>query len=73
MESSLTFPISYWMWQCFVLQYSSGLVHGVSSQIQKIAGTMEPSDVDGSGITDDQTLKVALIAANRCTHEILEA
>lgn len=51
------------------------LVHGVSSQIQKIADTMEgfkPSDVDGSGITDDQTLKVALIAANRCTHEILE-
>lgn len=31
-----------------------------------------PSDLDGSGITDEQTLKVALMAANRCTHEILE-
>ncbi|MBP5759793.1 MAG: amino-acid N-acetyltransferase, partial [Verrucomicrobia bacterium] len=51
------------------------LVHGISSQVKKITDTMEgftPSDLDGTGITDDQTLKVALIAANRCTHEILE-
>ncbi len=51
------------------------LVHGVSAQIQKIADTMDgfkPSDLDGNRVTDDQTLKVALIAANRCTHKILE-
>src|SRR6202035_3116525 len=30
------------------------------------------SDLDGSGITDAETLKLALTAANRLTHEILE-
>jgi amino-acid N-acetyltransferase len=31
-----------------------------------------PSDVDGTGITDRATLDVAVTAANRVTHEILE-
>src|SRR5207253_7238692 len=31
-----------------------------------------PSDLDGSGVTDAETLKLALTAANRLTHEILE-
>ena len=37
-----------------------------------VDGGFHPSDIDGTGVTDLATLKVALIAANRCTHEILE-
>jgi amino-acid N-acetyltransferase len=50
------------------------LVHGASAQIRALAEekNMTPSDVDGSGITDAATLKLALTAANRLTHEILE-
>src|SRR5438093_2431845 len=33
---------------------------------------VKPSDLDGAGITDAATLQVALTAANRLTHEILE-
>jgi amino-acid N-acetyltransferase len=50
------------------------LVHGAAAQIkglgeeQKIAA----SNLDGTGITDAATLKLALTAANRLTHEILE-
>jgi amino-acid N-acetyltransferase len=50
------------------------LVHGASAQIKELgAGEgVIPSDLDGSGITDEPTLKLALTAANRLTHEILE-
>jgi amino-acid N-acetyltransferase len=50
------------------------LVHGASAQIKALASeqAMTASDLDGSGITDDATLKLALTAANRLTHEILE-
>lgn len=50
------------------------LVHGASAQIRALAGEqrVEPSDLDGSGITDETTLKLALTASNRLTHEILE-
>jgi amino-acid N-acetyltransferase len=50
------------------------LVHGASAQIKALADTenMKPSNLDGSGITDAETLKLALTAANRLTHEILE-
>ena len=50
------------------------LVHGASAQIRALADekNMTPSDLDGSGITDSATLKLALTAANRLTHEILE-
>jgi amino-acid N-acetyltransferase len=50
------------------------LVHGASAQIQALADEQKitPSDLDGSGITDAATLKLALNAANRLTHEILE-
>jgi len=50
------------------------LVHGASAQIKSLGGEqrVKPSDLDGSGITDDATLKLALTAANRLTHEILE-
>lgn len=50
------------------------LVHGASAQIQSLAREqrVNPSDLDGDGITDAATLKLALTAANRLTHEILE-
>ena len=50
------------------------IVHGASAQIQALAAEqgVKPSDIQGSGITDAETLKLALTAANRLTHEILE-
>src|SRR5437660_9122231 len=50
------------------------LVHGASAQIKALAGErkVKPSDLDGAGITDADTLQIALTAANRLTHEILE-
>lgn len=50
------------------------LVHGASAQIKALAGEQKitPSNLDGSGVTDDATLKLALTGANRLTHEILE-
>ena len=50
------------------------LVHGASAQIKALAGeqNVQPSNLDGSGITDAPTLQLALTAANRLTHEILE-
>ena len=50
------------------------IVHGAAAQIKSLAEEQKtkPSDLDGSGITDAQTLKLALTAANRLTHEILE-
>src|SRR5204862_7441476 len=50
------------------------LVHGASAQI-KAAGekqNVKPSNLDGTGVTDADTLQLALDAANRLTHEILE-
>jgi amino-acid N-acetyltransferase len=50
------------------------LVHGASDQIKALAEQRgaEPSDLEGSGVTDAATLQLALTAANRLTHEILE-
>jgi amino-acid N-acetyltransferase len=50
------------------------LVHGASAQIKALAEEQKtvPSDLEGSGITDAGTLQLALTAANRLTHEILE-
>ncbi len=50
------------------------LVHGASAQIKLLAEKqgLTPSNADGSGITDAATLQVAMDAANRLTHEILE-
>ncbi|MGC9941852.1 MAG: amino-acid N-acetyltransferase [Verrucomicrobiota bacterium] len=50
------------------------LVHGASAQIKSLAdeSNVKVSDLDGAGITDAATLKIALTAANRLTHEILE-
>lgn len=50
------------------------LVHGAAFQVQRYAKLVNvpPSNVDGTGITDRDTLQVAITAANRVTHEILE-
>jgi len=50
------------------------LVHGAAAQIKLLADEQKvsASNLDGSGITDEGTLKLALTAANRLTHEILE-
>ncbi|MCX8108381.1 MAG: amino-acid N-acetyltransferase [Verrucomicrobiae bacterium] len=50
------------------------IVHGASAQIRALAESqgVQPSDLDGSGITDAQTLNLAITAASRITQEILE-
>ena len=50
------------------------LVHGASSQIRTLAEKqgVKVSNADGTGITDAATLQIAMDAANRLTHEILE-
>lgn len=50
------------------------LVHGAAHQIKRYAEQLKivPSDIDGTGVTDAQTLNIAISAANRVTHEILE-
>lgn len=50
------------------------IVHGAAAQIGLLAQErgVRASDLGGSGVTDAETLKLALTAANRLTHEILE-
>jgi len=50
------------------------LVHGAAAQIQALAEQKEaePSDLEGSGVTDAGTLQLALTASSRLTHEVLE-
>jgi len=50
------------------------LAHGASEQIAVLgqARGIVPSNLDGVGVTDAPTLDLALSAANRLTHEILE-
>src|SRR5438105_3233465 len=50
------------------------LVHGAGAQIRALADekVAQPSDLEGSGVTDADTLQLALTAANRLTHEVLE-
>lgn len=50
------------------------LVHGAGYQIRRLAEQtgQTPSNLDGTGITDAGTLELALTAANRVTHEVLE-
>jgi amino-acid N-acetyltransferase len=56
------------------LSIEVALVHGAGHQIKRLAEQtgQEPSNIDGTGITDFPTLQLALSAANRVTHEILE-
>jgi amino-acid N-acetyltransferase len=50
------------------------LVHGAGHQLKELSeqAGVHVSDTDGTGITDEETLQVALTAANRITHEVLE-
>ncbi len=50
------------------------LIHGAGHQIAKLAAATgkTPSNIDGTGVTDAATLDLALTAANRVSHEVLE-
>ena len=50
------------------------LVHGAAEQIKANAETqgVQASNLDGTGMTDAATLQLAIEAANRLTHEILQ-
>ena len=56
------------------LRIGVALVHGAGHQIRRLAAQtgQTPSNTDGTGVTDPATLQLALTAANRVTHEILE-
>ena len=56
------------------LSIQVALVHGAAHQVKRYADLVHvtPSDLDGTGITNRETLNVAISAANRVTHEILE-
>src|SRR5437016_2063141 len=56
------------------LRIGVALVHGAGHQIRQLAVQtgQTPSNIDGTGVTDATTLQLALTAANRVTHEILE-
>jgi amino-acid N-acetyltransferase len=49
------------------------VVHGAAEQISALAERqhIQASNLDGTGVTDAQTLQLAIEAANRITHEIL--
>ena len=50
------------------------LLHGAAERIRALADERQvlASDLEGAGVTDAATLDLALTAANRLTHEILE-
>lgn len=56
------------------LRIHVALVHGAGHQIRRLAEQtgQQPSNIDGTGVTDPATLQLALTAANRVTHEFLE-
>lgn len=50
------------------------LVHGISLHMRQLSEAMKEScsDLDGMGITDAETLRLAILASSRVSHEILE-
>jgi len=56
------------------LRVEVALVHGAGHQIRRLAEEtgQTATNLDGTGVTDLATLQLALNAANRVTHEILE-
>lgn len=50
------------------------IIHGAAQQIKQYADQLKiiPSDVDGTGITNVETLRVAVTAATRVSHTLLE-
>ncbi|MGL4552578.1 MAG: amino-acid N-acetyltransferase [Gemmataceae bacterium] len=56
------------------LSIKVALVHGAAHQVHRLAGMMNvsPSNLDGSGVTDAATLRLALLASSRVSWELLE-
>jgi amino-acid N-acetyltransferase len=56
------------------LRIGVALVHGAAHQIRRLAEQtgQTPSNLDGSGVTDAVTLQLALTAAYRVSHDLLE-
>src|SRR5436190_4735713 len=56
------------------LRIGVALVHGAGHQVRRLAEQtgQVPSNIDGTGVTDAGTLQLALTAANRVSHRILE-
>src|SRR5205823_4326985 len=56
------------------LRIHVALVHGAAHQIRRLAEMtgQTPSNLDGTGITDAVTLQLAVTAAYRVSHELLE-
>src|SRR5262245_47090776 len=56
------------------LRIGVALVHGAGHQIRRLAqqSGQTPSNTDGTGVTDAATLQLALTAANRVAHAVLE-
>ena len=50
------------------------LVHGAAHQITKLSQLTgeNPTNLDGSGLTDDATLQLALFASTRVSYELVE-
>lgn len=50
------------------------LVHGARTQIERLAGErgVALSNSDGTGITDDATLRVAIEASTKATHDLMQ-
>ncbi len=50
------------------------IVHGASRRIRELSNDLNipATDVDGMGVTDAATLELAILAANRFSHDILE-
>src|SRR5436309_3875625 len=55
------------------LRIGVALVHGAGEQVRRLAEQtgQQPSNLDGTGVTDAATLELALTAANRVTHEVV--
>src|SRR5437660_1597535 len=56
------------------LRIGVALVHGAAHQIRQLAELtgQTPSNLDGTGVTDPATLQLALSAAYRASHHLLE-
>src|SRR4051812_15572649 len=56
------------------LRIGVALVHGAGHQVRKLAeqSHITASNTDGTGVTDAATMQIALTAANRVSHCILE-
>ena len=48
------------------------LVHGISTQMQQIAGKQKLSDIYGEGATDATTLNIAVKASHHVLHELMQ-